>query len=175
MPPLCDTRRGERGTGVCGPRAHPITACAGDADKESPTPWSAHIWWILMVRTVDSGRKQRAGLQHKNAAEEKVSEEDKCWRVLAPHLWLWPAAEAPGEAELPVLPAWEMGLVLYILTLGQWSKWEMGWKQKKKREREKERKFGKSLLTRTQRSKQQCYSSLTSNFPRLCNLAIFRM
>ena len=41
-----------------------------------------------MVRTVDSGRKQRAGLQHKNAAEEKVSEEDKCWRVLAPHLWL---------------------------------------------------------------------------------------
>ena len=38
MLPLCDMRRGERGTGVCGLRAHPIAACTEEADKESPTP-----------------------------------------------------------------------------------------------------------------------------------------
>ena len=85
-----------------------------------------------MVRTVDSGRKQRAGLQHKNAAEEKVSEEEKCWRVLAPHLWPCPPAEAPGEAELPVLPAWETGPVLYILTLATGANQKWGGSKKKK-------------------------------------------
>ena len=88
-----------------------------------------------MVRTVDSGRKQRAGLQHKNAAEEKVSEEETCWRVLAPHLWPCPPAEAPGEAELPVLPAWETGLVLYILTLASGANENWGGSKKKKKKK----------------------------------------
>ena len=53
-------------------------------------------------------------------------------RVLAPHLWLCPPAEAPGEAELPVLPAWETGPVLYILTLASGVNENWGGSKKKK-------------------------------------------
>ena len=79
-------------------------------------------------------------------------------------------AEVPGEAELPVwLPGDGTG-ALYTQTQleEQIRRWVWSKKRKKKRN------FGKSLLSRTQHSKQQYYPSLTSNFPKLCNPAGFK-
>ena len=150
MLPLCDTRWGERGTGVCGLRAHPIAACTEDTDKKSPIPSTALIWWILMVRTVDSGRKQNwAAVQEccwrESLRRRKVLESSSTSPVAVPSCWgscwSWAACGVClGD-----------GAGALCTDTGQWSKWEMGWKQKKKKKKiKKERNFGKFLLTRTQ-------------------------
>ena len=139
--------------------------------QDEPYSLKCSIWWILMVRTVDSGRKQSWAAAQECCWREslrrgKVLESSSTSPVAVPSCWgswwSWAACAAClGDG----------AGALYTLT---WLVEQMrtGVEAKKKKEGKK---VWEILLTRTQHSKQQCYSSLTSNFPRLCNLATFRM
>ena len=65
---------------------------------------------------------------------ERVFKEEKCWKVLAPHLCLCLPAELPGEAGLPVwLPGrWHWCFIYWNSARGKIIRWV--WSKKKKKE-----------------------------------------
>lgn len=111
-------RQGEQCSGVCGPPALPhLCLHTGELHEEALPPEALTPCEFCQNSRLGKGSRE-LGLQHRNAGEERVFKEEKeLEKVLAPHLWLCLPAEVPGEAELPVLAAWEMALVLYILKL----------------------------------------------------------
>lgn len=119
----------------------------------TPTPQSIHSWWILIVRIVDSGRKQRAGLQHKNAGEERESPKRK-------------SLESSSTSPLAVPSCWGswqswaacaacLGDGAGALYIDTWLVEQMRrqvWTKRKKPNKQERKKFGKFLLTAFQNS-----------------------
>lgn len=69
-------------------------------------------------------------MQHMNAAGEGESPRGNMVESSSTSPWLFSPAETPGEVELPVPPAWELCLALYILMLCWWGKGEGGFEAK---------------------------------------------
>lgn len=149
--PLCNMRWGEQGTSIYKCLLYG-SLTSHRSSIWNPYPPSIHSWWILIVRIVDSGRKQRAGLQHKNAGEERESPKRKNLESSSTSPLAVPSCWGSWQSWAACAACLGDGAgALYIDTWLEEQMRRQVWTKRKKTKQERKR-FGKFLLTAFQNS-----------------------